>query len=238
MEVFKKGRSDPPYPISRLQHGSLSAADAVRASLQSIAAHSDLLAFISLRAGLALAEAEAEDASRAAGSTPGPLWGIPLAVKDLIDLRGLPTTAASRVRHDAPPAENDAECVRRLRAAGAIIVGKTNLHEFAYGGSGIVSAYGAPRNPLDLARVCGGLSSGSAAAVAAHMCFGALGTDTAGSIRLPAACCGVVGFKPTWARSPSPESFPSPGPMTTLARSPVPSKTQPGSSPSLPAGHR
>ena len=187
---------------SHLQRGSLSATDAVRASLQNIAAHSDLLAFISLRADLALAEAEAEDASRTADSTPGSLWGIPLAVKDLIDLRGLPTTAASRVLHDAPPAENDAECVRRLRAAGAIIVGKTNLHEFAYGGSGIVSAYGVPRNPLDPARVCVGSSSGSAAAVAAHLCFGALGTDTAGSIRLPAACCGVVGFKPAWGVVP------------------------------------
>jgi Asp-tRNA(Asn)/Glu-tRNA(Gln) amidotransferase A subunit family amidase len=112
------------------------------------------------------------------------------------------TTAASRVLENDPPAEADAECVRRLRAAGAIVVGKTNLHEFAYGGSGAISAYGAARNPLDHARVCGGSSSGSAAAVAAGMCFGALGSDTAGSIRLPAACCGVVGFKPTWGTVP------------------------------------
>jgi Asp-tRNA(Asn)/Glu-tRNA(Gln) amidotransferase A subunit family amidase len=112
------------------------------------------------------------------------------------------TTAASRVLEAAAPAEQDAECVRRLRAAGAIVVGKTNLHEFAYGGSGAISAYGAARNPRERARVCGGSSSGSAAAVAAGMCFGALGTDTAGSVRLPAACCGVVGFKPTWGVIP------------------------------------
>ena len=112
------------------------------------------------------------------------------------------TTAASRVLEGAPVAEADAECVRRLRSAGAIVVGKTNLHEFAFGGSGVVSAYGAVPNPLDRTRVSGGSSSGSAAAVAAGMCFGALGTDTAGSVRLPAACCGVVGFKPTWGVVP------------------------------------
>ena len=112
------------------------------------------------------------------------------------------TTAASRVLEDAAAAESDAECVRRLRAAGAIVMGKTNLHEFAFGGSGVVSAYGAVPNPLDRTRVSGGSSSGSAAAVAVGMCFGALGTDTAGSVRLPAACCGVVGFKPTWGAVP------------------------------------
>ena len=117
-------------------------------------------------------------------------------------MRGMRTTAASRVLEGAAAAEADAECVRRLRAAGAIVLGKTNLHEFAFGGSGVVSAYGAVRNPLDRTRVSGGSSSGSAAAVAAGMCFGALGTDTAGSVRLPAACCGVVGFKPTWGAVP------------------------------------
>jgi len=188
---------------SRLQLGECSVVAAVRACLKNIAAgNEELLAFISVREGEALREAEAADSARAAGSPAGLLWGVPLAVKDLIDVRGMRTTAASRVRWNAPEAEEDAECVRRLRKAGAIIIGKTNLHEFAYGGSGVVSAYGAARNPLDLARVCGGSSSGSAAAVAAGMCFGALGTDTAGSIRLPAACCGVVGFKPTWGAVP------------------------------------
>jgi Asp-tRNA(Asn)/Glu-tRNA(Gln) amidotransferase A subunit family amidase len=146
--------------------------------------------------------AEGGDSGKVTGTVAGPLGGVPIAIKDLIDVRGMKTTAASRVLEDAAPAEADAECVRRLRAAGAILVGKTNLHEFAYGASGAISAYGAARNPLDRAKVCGGSSSGSAAAVAAGMCFGALGTDTAGSIRLPAACCGVVGFKPTWGAVP------------------------------------
>jgi aspartyl-tRNA(Asn)/glutamyl-tRNA(Gln) amidotransferase subunit A len=199
--------TNPPQSLThlraRLQRGELSAASAVRASLDSIAAHEELRAFIRVRESEALREAEvADEAADLSGSRAGALWGVPLAVKDLIDVRGMPTTAASRVLQDAPPAERDAECVRRLRAAGAIIVGKTNLHEFAYGASGVVSAYGAARNPLDPARVCGGSSSGSAAAVAAHLCFGALGTDTAGSVRLPAACCGVVGSKPTWGAVP------------------------------------
>ena len=158
----------------------------------------ELRTFISVRKDEALREAAEVDALK----TSGALAGVPVAIKDLIDVRGMRTTAASRVLEDAAPAEVDAECVRRLRAAGAIVLGKTNLHEFAYGGSGAVSAYGAARNPRDKTRVCGGSSSGSAAAVAAGMCFGALGTDTAGSVRLPAACCGVVGFKPTWGVIP------------------------------------
>jgi len=190
---------------SRLERGEVSAVAAVRASLENIAAgNEELRAFISLRESEALREAQAVDSSKAAASGKAAesaartLCGVPLAIKDLIDVRGMRTTAASRVLEGEPAATDDAECVRRLRTAGAIIVGKTNLHEFAYGGSGAVSAFGAARNPLDRARVCGGSSSGSAAAVAAGMCFGALGTDTAGSVRLPAACCGVVGFKPTW----------------------------------------
>ena len=177
----------------------------MRACLAKIAVENDeLRTFVSLRGSAALLTAEAADSGKAAGtdSGAGALWGVPVAIKDLIDVRGMRTTAASRVLEDAAPAEEDAECVRRLRAAGAIVVGKTNLHEFAYGGSGAISAYGAARNPRDRARVCGGSSSGSAAAVAAGMCFGALGTDTAGSVRLPAACCGVVGFKPTWGVIP------------------------------------
>jgi Asp-tRNA(Asn)/Glu-tRNA(Gln) amidotransferase A subunit family amidase len=168
------------------------------------AANDELHTFVSVAEGEALRSAEALDSGKASGadSGGGKLWGIPVAIKDLMDVRGMRTTAASKVLEGEAPAEADAECVRRLRAAGAIIVGKTNLHEFAYGGSGAISAYGAARNPLDPARVCGGSSSGSAAAVAAGMCFGALGTDTAGSVRLPAACCGVVGFKPTWGKIP------------------------------------
>ena len=177
----------------RMRSGELAPAVVLRECMSRASdGQGELNAFISLR----------EIVEDAAADLMIPLGGIPLAVKDLIDVRGLPTTAASRVLADALPAEADAECVRRLKAAGAIIIGKTNLHEFAYGGSGAISAYGVARNPLDRRRVCGGSSSGSAAAVAAGMCFGALGTDTAGSIRLPAACCGVVGFKPTWGAVP------------------------------------
>jgi Asp-tRNA(Asn)/Glu-tRNA(Gln) amidotransferase A subunit family amidase len=195
----------------RLERGESSAVELVRACVARIAAENEeLRAFVSATLvqaeDEALRAAAAMDADKATGSgkasATGALWGIPVAIKDLIDVRGMRTTAASRVLEGEAPAESDAECVRRLRAAGAIVVGKTNLHEFAYGGSGAVSAYGAARNPLDRRRVCGGSSSGSAAAVAAGMCFGALGTDTAGSIRLPAACCGVVGFKPTWGAVP------------------------------------
>jgi Asp-tRNA(Asn)/Glu-tRNA(Gln) amidotransferase A subunit family amidase len=192
----------------RVARGEISARELVSACLEKIAAENqELRAFV----GVTLAQAESEalrsaeamDLGSVAGeSGRGALWGIPVAIKDLMDVRGMRTTAASRVLDGAAVAESDAECVRRLRAAGAIVVGKTNLHEFAYGGSGAVSAYGAARNPLDRTRVCGGSSSGSAAAVAAGMCLGALGTDTAGSIRLPAACCGVVGFKPTWGVVP------------------------------------
>lgn len=185
-----------------MARGEVSAVDAVRACLAKINADNDeLRTFIHVAEGEALRAAEEADKSRPDGKDFA-LWGVPLAVKDLIDVKGMQTTAASRVLEGEPPAERDAECVRRLRAAGAIVVGKTNLHEFAYGGSGAISAFGAARNPLDRTRVCGGSSSGSAAAVAAGMCFGALGTDTAGSIRLPAACCGVVGFKPTWGAVP------------------------------------
>ncbi len=178
-----------------IARGELSAGAAACACRERIAAENEeLRAFISLRESAA---GEAEETQH------GALWGVPVAVKDLIDVRGMRTTAASRVLEDAAPAEADAECVRRLQAAGAIVLGKSNLHEFAYGGSGAISAYGAARNPRDRRRVCGGSSSGSAAAVAAGLCFGALGTDTAGSIRLPAACCGIVGFKPTWGAVPA-----------------------------------
>jgi aspartyl-tRNA(Asn)/glutamyl-tRNA(Gln) amidotransferase subunit A len=169
--------------------------EAVRGCLERIAAENgELRAFVSVDEDGALREAQRQD--------EGVLAGVPIAVKDLIDVQGMRTTGASRVLEGAAAAECDADCVRRLRAAGAIVLGKTNLHEFAFGGSGVVSAYGAVRNPLDRTRVSGGSSSGSAAAVASGMCFGALGTDTAGSVRLPAACCGVVGFKPTWGAVP------------------------------------
>ncbi len=154
-------------------------------------------AFITLSADAALAEARRLDAERAAGRYRGPLHGVPITVKDLIDVEGLPTTAASRVRRNHV-ARADAPLVSRLRAAGAIVIGKTNLHEFAYGTTSEDSAYGPVRNPVDTTRSAGGSSGGSAAAIAAALCAGSIGTDTGGSIRIPSAACGTVGLKPTF----------------------------------------
>src|SRR5215470_7531141 len=154
-------------------------------------------AFITVTAESALQEANEAEAEIARGEWRGPLHGVPLAVKDLAETAGVRTTAASAVLEHYVPSE-DAEVVRRLRKAGAVLLGKLNLQEFAYGGSGIVSHYGPVRNPWNTAHITGGSSSGSAAAVAAGLCYGAIGTDTAGSIRLPAACCGIAGLKPTY----------------------------------------
>jgi aspartyl-tRNA(Asn)/glutamyl-tRNA(Gln) amidotransferase subunit A len=156
-----------------------------------------LKAFITVTAESAMEEAHRAEAEISRGEWKGPLHGIPLAVKDLAETAGVRTTAASAVLQHHIPSE-DAEVVRRLRLAGAVLLGKLNLHEFAYGGSGVISHYGAARNPWNTGHITGGSSSGSAAAVAAGLCYGAIGTDTAGSIRLPAAYCGIVGLKPSY----------------------------------------
>jgi aspartyl-tRNA(Asn)/glutamyl-tRNA(Gln) amidotransferase subunit A len=156
-----------------------------------------LNAFITVTDTAALEDARKAEAEIARGEWKGPLHGIPLAVKDLIKTAGVKTTAASAVLQENVPTA-DAEVIRRLKSAGAILLGKLNLHEFAYGGSGIIGHFGPARNPWNTAHVTGGSSSGSAAAVAACLCYGAIGTDTAGSIRLPAACCGITGLKPTY----------------------------------------
>ena len=155
-----------------------------------------LNAFITVTAESALEEARRAEAEVRAGRYRGPLHGIPFALKDIVDTAGVRTTAASQLFDKRVPAE-DAFIVKRLRAAGAVLLGKLNLHEFAYGGSGIIGAFGITRNPWDAERITGGSSSGSAAAVAARLCLGAIGTDTAGSIRLPSSFCGISGFKPT-----------------------------------------
>ena len=142
-------------------------------------------------------EARRADAEIAAGRHRGPLHGIPISVKDLIDIEGLPTTAASRVRA-THVATADAPAIARLRDAGAIFVGKCNLHEFAFGTTGEDSAYGPTRNPHAPDRSPGGSSGGSAVSVATGMAVASVGTDTGGSIRIPAAACGVVGLKPTF----------------------------------------
>ena len=161
-----------------------------------------LNAFITVTEESALAEARAAEDEIVRGIWRGPLHGIPIALKDLIDTAGVRTTSASALHENRVPSE-DAEIVRRLRQAGAVLVGKNNLHEFAYGGSSLVSHFGDVHNPWDVNRITGGSSGGSAASVPSGMCCAAIGTDTAGSIREPASLCGCVGLKPTFGRVPS-----------------------------------
>ncbi len=152
----------------------------------------------------AIAAAAHADEQRAAGNKLSPLAGLPVSIKDLLDVAGETTLAGSVVLRDAQPATQDAPVVARLRAAGAAIVGKTNMTEFAFSGVGLNPHYGTPVNPVDnsVARIPGGSSSGAAVSVAAGICVAAIGSDTGGSIRIPAALCGLVGFKPTMRRVP------------------------------------
>jgi aspartyl-tRNA(Asn)/glutamyl-tRNA(Gln) amidotransferase subunit A len=161
----------------------------------------ELRAFITVLADEALAAASQADADLAAGRCRGPLHGVPISLKDLIDVAGVPTTAASRVRAGVS-ATCDAAIVSRLRRAGAVIIGKCNLHEFAFGTTGEESAFGRTRHPSDPLRSPGGSSGGSAVSVATGMAFASIGTDTGGSIRIPAAACGCVGLKPTFGELP------------------------------------
>ena len=156
-----------------------------------------LNAFITVMSDSAMASARVAEGEIQRGRWRGPLHGIPIALKDLFDTAGVRTTAASAVFKDRVPSE-DAEVVQKLKAAGAIVLGKTNMHEFAYGGTSAVSYFGAVHNPWDIRYVAGGSSSGSAVAVATGQCYAALGSDTAASIRQPAAYCGIVGLKPTY----------------------------------------
>lgn len=166
--------------------------------------------FIALRAEKALAAAAASDAARKAGLVRSPLEGIPVSVKDLFDIAGEVTRAGSMVLKDAVPAARDAEAVARLQRAGAIIIGRTNMTEFAFSGVGLNPHYGTPLNPYDRAnaRIPGGSSSGAAISVTDGMAVAALGTDTGGSVRIPSALCGLVGFKPTARRVPTTGALP------------------------------
>jgi len=154
-------------------------------------------AFITVLREQAMAQARELEAEQRSGKLRSPLHGIPIALKDNIDTAGVRTTAASAVFDDRIPSE-DAEVTRRLKAAGAVLIGKTNLHEFAMGGTSATSYYGPVRNPWALDRNPGGSSGGSAAAVSTDLCYAALGTDTGGSIRTPSSYCSVVGLKPTY----------------------------------------
>jgi len=164
-----------------------------------------LNAYITVAHELALGQAKKAEAElfaprgRKGQRDRGPLHGIPISLKDNIYTEGVRTTAGSKILKDFIP-QRDAKVVVQLKEAGAVILGKTNMHEFAYGVTSNNPHYGPVRNPWDLARISGGSSGGSAAAVAAGLCYGSIGTDTGGSIRIPASLCGVVGLKPSWGR--------------------------------------
>ncbi|MFM9883238.1 MAG: AtzE family amidohydrolase [Burkholderiales bacterium] len=182
-------------------NGTASAVEVTRAALARIDAHNaELNAFTAVTRAQALADAAAIDAKRARGEALPFLAGVPFAVKNLYDIAGVTTIAGSKIHATQPPAERDATLVARLRAAGAVLVGALNMDEYAYGFTTENTHYGATRNPHDPERIAGGSSGGSAAAVAAGLVPLTLGSDTNGSIRVPASLCGVFGLKPTFGR--------------------------------------
>src|SRR6185503_18154308 len=194
---------DTVAELSRaLQTRSITSESVTERCLEHIARRDPSInAFITVLDEEARAQARAADQEIAAGRYRGPLHGVPISLKDLIDLRGTPTSAASRVRR-GHVAAHDAVVSARLRAAGAVFVGKTNLHEFALGTTNEDSAYGPVQHPLDPTRSPGGSSGGSAAAILADMCYASIGSDTGGSIRIPSAACGLVGLKPAFGEIP------------------------------------
>jgi aspartyl-tRNA(Asn)/glutamyl-tRNA(Gln) amidotransferase subunit A len=167
-------------------------------------------AFIKVYTESAIACARASDLQRVNGVVASPLAGIPISIKDLFDVAGDVTRAGSIILHDAPPAAHDAPAIARLREAGAVILGRTNMTEFAYGAHGMNHHYGTPRNPYDRAtqRIPGGSTSGGAVSVTDGMAAATIGSDTGGSVRIPSALCGITGFKPTQARVPLVGAFP------------------------------
>ncbi|MEA5569614.1 AtzE family amidohydrolase [Calothrix sp. UHCC 0171] len=184
-----------------IQAGKISAVDVIKATLAKITASNDEFnCFTAVTSETALVDAERIDQEIIAGKNPGVLAGVPFAVKNLFDIQGLTTLAGAKINAENPPATEDATAIKKLKQAGAILVGALNMDEYAYGFVTENSHYGATRNPHDINRVAGGSSGGSAAAVAAGLLPLTLGSDTNGSIRVPAALCGVYGFKPTYGR--------------------------------------
>jgi len=207
-----------------LARREVSPVEVTRACLDRIAAHDGAInAFITVLEESALRDAEQAEREIAAGTFRGPLHGIPIAHKDLYETRGIRTTAGSKILSDFVP-DQDATVVERLRAAGTVLLGKLNMHEFAAGGTNENPHYGAAHNPWELQRIPGGSSGGSAAALAMGMCLGATGSDTAGSIRIPSHYCATSGIKPTYGRVsaygvvPLSWSLDHCGPMTRSAR--------------------
>jgi Asp-tRNA(Asn)/Glu-tRNA(Gln) amidotransferase A subunit family amidase len=200
--------------ISDMQHAPRQSL--VEASLA--AARGSDAVFTRLYPEAAMRAAVLADERRLSGMPQSPLAGLPISIKDLVDVAGETTLAGSRVLHDAAPALADATVLARLRAAGAAIIGKTNMTEFAFSGLGINPHYGTPANPADphIVRIPGGSSSGAAVSVASGMCVAALASDTGGSIRIPAALCGLVGFKPTKQRVPASGVIPLSTTLDTL----------------------
>ncbi len=192
-----------------VRSGKISATEILHAHIARIEALDPLLNCFTARTfARARAEAASVDVKIAAGEDPGPLAGVPFAVKNLFDIAGLPTLAGSKIRRTAPPASADAPAIQRLTAAGAVLLGALNMDEYAYGFVTENAHDGPTRNPHDTARIAGGSSGGSAAAVAAGFCPITLGSDTNGSIRLPAGLCGIFGLKPTYGRIGRAGTFP------------------------------
>jgi aspartyl-tRNA(Asn)/glutamyl-tRNA(Gln) amidotransferase subunit A len=187
-----------------LAAGRISSRELIEAALDRIAdpAGEGSRCFLKVYAEAARAAADGQDRLRKAGYVASPLAGLPVSIKDLFDVAGECTLAGSKALDDAPPAERDAPIVARLRAAGAVLIGRTNMTEFAFSGIGINPHYGTPGNPFDRKRIPGGSSSGAPVSVLDGFATVAIGTDTGGSVRIPAALCGTVGFKPTQKRVP------------------------------------
>jgi aspartyl-tRNA(Asn)/glutamyl-tRNA(Gln) amidotransferase subunit A len=228
-----------PALAQALAEGRTSARALVEEALSRIA---DPATYLRVYGDAARAAADAHDRLRAAGYVASPLAGIPVSIKDLFDVAGEVTRAGSKALADAPPARADAAIVARLKAAGAVIIGRTNMTEFAFSGIGINPHYGTPGNPFDRARIPGGSSSGAGVAVKDGSCAVAIGTDTGGSVRIPAALCGVAGLKPTQRRVPLAGCYPlsstldSIGPLAkSVASCAIADAVMAGETPAVPA---